>query len=55
MDTFSDLAFFKLLLQKGTLAATAQELGITAPSASKRLAALENREVHLRLRAVTTS
>lgn len=43
MDTFSDLAFFKLLLQKGTLAATAQELGITAPSASKRLAALENR------------
>ncbi len=43
MDPFSDLAFFKLLLQKGTLAATAQELGITAPSASKRLAALENR------------
>lgn len=43
MDNISDLAFFKLLAQKGTLAATAQEMGVTPPSMSKRLAALENR------------
>ena len=43
MDTFSDLAFFQLLMRKGTLAATAQEIGITPSSASKRLAALEDR------------
>jgi len=43
MDAFSDLAFFRLLHQKGTLAATAQEMGITPPSVSKRLASLENR------------
>ena len=43
MDVFSDLAFFQLLLQKGTMAAAAQEMGITPPSVSKRLATLENR------------
>jgi len=43
MDTFSDLAFFQLLIRKSTLAATAQEIGITPSSASKRLAALEDR------------
>ena len=43
MDAFSDLAFFRLLFQKGTMASVAQELGITPPSVSKRLAALEHR------------
>ena len=43
MDSFSDLAFFRLLLQKGTMASTAQEMGITPPSVSKRLAMLEQR------------
>ncbi|MCU7942394.1 MAG: LysR family transcriptional regulator [Candidatus Thiodiazotropha sp. (ex Cardiolucina cf. quadrata)] len=43
MDSFSDLAFFRLLLQKGTMASAAQEMGITPPSVSKRLAALEHR------------
>ena len=43
MDGFSDLAFFALLTKKGSLAATAQELGVTPPAVSKRLAALERR------------
>ncbi len=43
MDNFSDLAFFQLLMQKGSLAATAQEVGITPSSASKRLALIEDR------------
>jgi DNA-binding transcriptional LysR family regulator len=43
MDAFSDLHFFSLLMKHGTLAATAQELGVTPPSVSKRLAALEAR------------
>jgi LysR family transcriptional activator of dmlA len=43
MDSFSDLAFFKLLMKQGNLALTAQEMGITPPSVSKRLAALEAR------------
>ena len=43
MDSFSDLAFFALLMKKGNLAAAAQELGVTPPSVSKRLAALEAR------------
>lgn len=43
MDAFSDLAFFSLLMQHGSLAATAQQMGITPPSVSKRLAALEAR------------
>lgn len=43
MDSFSDLAFFILLMKHGTMAAAAQEMGITPPSVSKRLAALESR------------
>ena len=43
MDSFSDLAFFSLLVKLGNLAAAAQEMGVTPPSASKRLAALEAR------------
>lgn len=43
MDSFSDLAFFTLLMKHGSLAAAAQEMGITPPSVSKRLASLEAR------------
>lgn len=43
MDGFSDLAFFALLARQASLAAAAQELGITPPAVSKRLAALERR------------
>jgi DNA-binding transcriptional LysR family regulator len=43
MDAFSDLSFFALLVRRGSLAAAAQELGVTPPSVSKRLAALEAR------------
>lgn len=43
MDGFSDLAFFSLLVRKGRMAAAAQELGLTPPAVSKRLAALERR------------
>ncbi|RQO38448.1 LysR family transcriptional regulator [Herminiimonas sp. KBW02] len=43
MDGISDLAFFALLVKRGSLAAAAQELGVTPPSVSKRLAALETR------------
>jgi LysR family transcriptional activator of dmlA len=37
MDGISDLAFFALLVKRGSLAAAAQELGVTPPSVSKRL------------------
>lgn len=43
MDAFSDLALFKLLVQAGSMAGAAQQLGITPPAVSKRLAALERR------------
>lgn len=43
MDGFSDLSFFALLMKQGSLAAAAQQLGITPSAASKRLAALERR------------
>ncbi|CAN5134671.1 LysR family transcriptional regulator [soil metagenome] len=43
MDSFSDLAFFTLLMKHGNMVATAQEMGVTPPSVSKRLAALEAR------------
>ncbi|MFL6719187.1 MAG: LysR family transcriptional regulator [Burkholderiaceae bacterium] len=43
MDPISDLSFFSLLVRKGSLAAAAQELGVTPPSVSKRLAVLESR------------
>lgn len=43
MDAVLDLAFFSLLVKRGTLAAAAQELGITPPAVSKRLAQIESR------------
>ena len=43
MDGFSDLAFFSLLVKRGSLAAAAQQLGVTPPAVSKRLAAIEHR------------
>lgn len=43
MDSFSDLHFFALLMKLGSLAAAAQQLGLTPPAVSKRLAALEAR------------
>lgn len=43
MDGISDLAFFSLLVKRGSLAAAAQELGVTPPSVSKRLAGIEAR------------
>ena len=43
MDSLSDLSFFAVLMKQGTLSSAAQELGVTPPSVSKRLAALEAR------------
>jgi DNA-binding transcriptional LysR family regulator len=43
MDAFSDLAFFVLLVKRGSLAGAAQQMGMTPSAASKRLAALEAR------------
>lgn len=43
MDSFSDIAFFALLVKEGSMAATAQELGLTPPAVSKRLAQIEKR------------
>lgn len=43
MDTFSDLSFFAVIAQSGSLVAAAQQLGVTPPAVSKRLAALELR------------
>lgn len=43
MDGLSDLSFFALVVKRGSLAAAAQELGITPPAVSKRLAAIEAR------------
>jgi len=43
MDTFSDLSFFTLIIKMGTLAAAGQQMGVTPPSVSKRLVALETR------------
>lgn len=43
MSSFSDLAFFSVVVKRGSLVAAAQELGITPPAVSKRLAALEKR------------
>ncbi|WP_395701970.1 LysR family transcriptional regulator [Aquabacterium sp.] len=42
-DGFSDLAFFAHLVKHGSLAAAAQQLGVTPPAVSKRLAAIEKR------------
>ena len=43
MDGFSDLRFFALLMKEGSLAAAAQQMGITPPAVSRRLAQLEHR------------
>jgi DNA-binding transcriptional LysR family regulator len=43
MDGFSDLRFFALLMKEGSLAAAAQQMGLTAPAVSRRLALLEKR------------
>jgi DNA-binding transcriptional LysR family regulator len=42
-DGFSDLRFFSLLLREGSLAAAAQQMGLTPPAISRRLALLEKR------------
>lgn len=43
MDNASDIGFFVALARHGTLTAAAQEMGVTAPAVSRRLAALEAR------------
>lgn len=43
MDGFSDIAFFALLSKEGSMRSAAQQLGVTGPAVSKRLAALEAR------------
>lgn len=43
MDHYSDVAFFMCINRHGSLAAAAQELGVTPPAVSKRLSALEAR------------
>ena len=43
MDALSDIAFFATLVKRGSLTAAAQELGVTPPAISRRLAALESR------------
>src|SRR6185295_10623566 len=43
MTTVSDIAFFCLVVKHGSISSAAQELGITPPAASKRLALLERR------------
>jgi DNA-binding transcriptional LysR family regulator len=53
MNTLPDLAFFVVLARQTSLAAAAQELGITPPNVSRRLAALEKR-LGLRLLNRTT-
>ncbi|MET1114084.1 MAG: LysR family transcriptional regulator [Comamonas sp.] len=43
MDAFSDLALFAQIAKLGSMAAAAQELGVTPPVVSRRLATLEAR------------
>lgn len=43
MSSLNDVSFFALVVKRGSLAAAAQELGITPPAVSKRLAAIEAR------------
>lgn len=43
MDAFSDIKLFALIVKLGNMAATAQELGVTPPVISRRLALLEKR------------
>lgn len=43
IDGFSDLRFFATLMKEGRMAAAAQQMGITPPAVSRRLAQLEHR------------
>jgi LysR family transcriptional activator of dmlA len=43
VDSFSDIGLFTLIAKLGNMAAAAQELGVTPPVVSRRLAALEHR------------
>lgn len=43
MDAYSDIKLFALIVKLGNMAATAQELGVTPPVISRRLALLEKR------------
>nr|WP_277990476.1 LysR substrate-binding domain-containing protein [Pandoraea sp. LA3] len=43
VDGFSDLRFFATLMKEGSMAAAAQQMGITPPAVSRRLAQLEHR------------
>jgi DNA-binding transcriptional LysR family regulator len=43
MDLFSDIKLFALIVKLGNMAAAAQELGVTPPVISRRLALLEKR------------
>jgi DNA-binding transcriptional LysR family regulator len=43
MYGFSDLRFFSLLIREGSLAAAAQQMGVTPPAVSRRLSLLERR------------
>ena len=43
MDGMSDLAFFALLAKNGNMAMTAQQMGVTPSTVTKRLAAVETR------------
>lgn len=43
MDGLDDVSFFAVVVKRGSLAAAAQELGITPPAVSKRLAMIEKR------------
>jgi LysR family transcriptional regulator, transcriptional activator for dmlA len=43
MTAFSDVEFFALIVKLGSMAAAAQELGVTPPVVTRRLASLEKR------------
>lgn len=43
MESFSDLAFFTVVAKFGNLREAAQQMGVTPPAVSKRLAAIERR------------
>jgi len=43
MEAFSDIQLFSLIVKLGNMAATAQELGVTPPVVTRRLANLEKR------------
>lgn len=43
MDTFHDIELFSVIIKLGSLAAAAQELGVTPPVVTKRLAGLEKK------------